>query len=95
VKASSKILLSADESPQIILCLQKGLFLITYQLILKVNLVLLKDAYSTAERDEGPAERHRDIHTIHTPTNSSSSGALATWRSPKGTFSAGKDLSSV
>lgn len=92
MKASPKLLLSADKILQKISFLWKGFFLITYQLLFKVNFVLLKDANSTTDRTEGPSEMHKDVHT---PTSCSSSGATATWLSPKGAVSAEKSSSSV
>lgn len=48
-KDSPKRLLSTGRNLQLVVCLQKGFFLVTYQTVLRVNLVLVKDANSTAE----------------------------------------------
>lgn len=57
-KDSPKRLLSAGRNLQLVVCLQKGFFLVTYQTVFRVNLVLVKDANSTAEGLKSLLQRH-------------------------------------
>lgn len=72
------------KTPQIIFCLQNMVFPDCLSATFKANCVPLNDANSTDKRTEGPSEGPRNKHA---PRRCSSSSKLATWLSPKGTFS--------